>query len=78
MPEKPAVWVRENSLVVNKPFHVAGLRRCQFDHLLRGRQDRIDFVMRVRRRTGDAKIGPDMRADRVVAAHTPPGVRVRQ
>ena len=77
LPEKSAVLLRRNSLVVNEPLYVAGRRRGKFDHLLRGRQDRIDLVMGVRRRTGDAKIAADMCADRVVSARAPAAVCVR-
>ena len=63
LPEKSAVLLRKNSLVVNEPLNVAGHRRCEFDHLLRRLQDRINLVACIRRRTGDAKLGSDVRAD---------------
>jgi hypothetical protein len=34
LPEKSAVLLRYNSLVVNKPLHVAGHRCREFNHLL--------------------------------------------
>src|SRR5262249_38636296 len=40
--------------------------------------DRIDLITRVWSRTCDAKIGSDMRANRVIAACAPAGVSVRQ
>ena len=63
LPENSAVLLRKNSLVVNEPLNVAGHRRCEFDHLLRRLQDRINLVACIRRRTGDAKLGSDVRAD---------------
>src|SRR5215472_14190864 len=78
LPKNPAVAFWRDSLSIYKPFQVACARRSEFDHLLRGWQDRINLIMSVRRRIRDAKIGADMRANRVIAACAPANVCVRQ
>jgi hypothetical protein len=34
LPEKPAIARGRNRHTIYKPFHIAGARRCEFDHLL--------------------------------------------
>src|SRR3954463_14473438 len=68
LPKNPAAWLSLNWRVVNEPASIARQVRGELNHLLTGRQRRVNGVMGIGRGVNNVGRAPGLRAIGVAAA----------